>query len=591
NDPDEPEVAVPAHLHVTGAPDIAVSDTLLSYGEVDVGYTATQILDVSNVGTDELTVSSITTDHPDYWTDVSACVLAPGQSQSVVVTFAPSTDGWITGVLTILSDDPDQSVIEVALEGEGTLPQVWHVPGDAPTIAAGIDSASSGDIVLVAPGTYSGVHNRALDFVGKDIVVMSEAGAESTIIDCGEQDRAFHFATGETPMATVRGFTIVNGRADKGGAIYLYASAPTITECVFSNNGAGAVGGGAIFCDYSSAPTIQGCGFYDNVSDGLGGAIRSSFASPSIFGCTIVRNGALFGGGIACNGSAFTIANSVIAFSNEGGAIDCSGAGGQPSMYNCCVFMNAGGDSLCGNYHDNLFEDPLFCDMASRDLSLCDNSPCLPTGNPWGELIGAYGQGCDACAASPVEFSFYAVPNASGTVTLRWTVSDLALVDGFNIYRGTSPEGAFMRVNEDVLPASSPGHFDDETVWPGTTFWYQLVPVLLDGSEDAVTESPISVTTSGRLVAALHPPKPNPFNGSTNVEFDVPPAAGLVKVAVYNIRGQLVRELFAGNPGGGRRAVRWDGLDLHGEQASSGVYFVMLETGAVVKTRKLLLVR
>ena len=590
NDPDEPEIVVPTHLHVTGAPDVAVSDTLLAYGEVIVGFTATQILELSNMGTAELTVSTIMTDHPDYWTDVSTLVLAPGQSQSVVVSFAPSGEGLIVGTLMILSDDPDEGTVYVELEGEGVLPHVWYVPGDAPTIGAGIDSAATGDVVLEAPGTYGGEHNCGFNFAGKEIVVMSEAGAESTIIDCGEQDRAFTFNTGESSAATVRGFTIVNGRGDEGGAIYLYGSSPTIMDCVFSGNGASAGGGGAIFCGYGSSPTIRACSFYDNVSDGMGGAIRSSFASPSISRCTLARNEAPFGGGVGCNGSTFTIANCVVAFNTDGGAIYCAGVG-EPSIHHCCVFANTGGDSLCGDYHDNLFVDPLFCDMANRDLTLCENSPCLPLGSPWGDQIGAYGQGCDSCSSTPVEISFHAVLNASGTVTLRWMVSDLTLIDGFNIYRGTSSEGAFERINEQMLPAVSPGEFEDGTVWSGTTFWYQLMAVPPDGSEDEVTESPVSVTTPGQLVAALHPPKPNPFRGETSVEFDVPRDAGRVKVVVYNIRGQLVRELFAGAPRSGRYATRWDGLDLHGKPASSGVYFVMLEAGTSVRTRKLLLVK
>jgi hypothetical protein len=51
---------------------------------------------------------------------------------------------------------------------------------------------------------------------------------------------------------------------------------------------------------------------------------------------------------------------------------------------------------MCGNTFSNIFEDPLFCDLADEDLTLRGDSPCLPANNPWGELIGAHEQGCEA---------------------------------------------------------------------------------------------------------------------------------------------------------------------------------------------------
>lgn len=85
----------------------------------------------------------------------------------------------------------------------------WHVPDECLTIQCGIDSASAGDTVLVADGTYTGDENRDIDFKCKAIVVMSEHGREVTIIDCAGDSlnphRGFYFHSGEGPNSVVQG--------------------------------------------------------------------------------------------------------------------------------------------------------------------------------------------------------------------------------------------------------------------------------------------------------------------------------------------------------------------------------------------------
>jgi hypothetical protein len=63
----------------------------------------------------------------------------------------------------------------------------WHVPLERSTIRAAIDSASYGDTVLVAPGTYYTTYDRATwVWLAPGISLLSENGAENTIIEfCG----------------------------------------------------------------------------------------------------------------------------------------------------------------------------------------------------------------------------------------------------------------------------------------------------------------------------------------------------------------------------------------------------------------------
>jgi hypothetical protein len=84
-------------------------------------------VDVSNTGSDVLTVSSVSVSHPDYSVDVSSFSLAPEEARSIFVTFAPTSSATISADLTIQSDDLDEPTVVVALSGEGVAPPVITV--------------------------------------------------------------------------------------------------------------------------------------------------------------------------------------------------------------------------------------------------------------------------------------------------------------------------------------------------------------------------------------------------------------------------------------------------------------------------------
>ncbi len=72
---------------------------------------------------------------------------------------------------------------------------------------------------------------------------------------------------------------------------------------------------------------------------------------------------------------------------------------------------------------------------------------------------------------------------------------------------------------------------------------------------------------------SLTPNYPNPFKGETSFRLELKNNAQPVRVEVFNLRGQLVKTLFAGNS---PKSVvqRWDGLDEAGNAASSGIYII-----------------
>jgi len=86
---------------------------------------------------------------------------------------------------------------------------------------------------------------------------------------------------------------------------------------------------------------------------------------------------------------------------------------------------------------------------------------------------------------------------------------------------------------------------------------------------------------------------PNPFNPSTTIRYAVPEGAGLVSVRldVFNLRGQMIRNLVASVREPGEYQVEWDGTDSAGRRASSGVYFYRLTTPSFRATRKMIILK
>jgi len=96
---------------------------------------------------------------------------------------------------------------------------------------------------------------------------------------------------------------------------------------------------------------------------------------------------------------------------------------------------------------------------------------------------------------------------------------------------------------------------------------------------------------SGPRRFRLSPAYPNPFNGSTLLQFEVDGSARGVELAVYDRLGRRLRRLTPRPAGEGRFVARWDGIDDAGNPVASGVYFARLVRASRVATTKLVLIR
>ncbi|MDP2402164.1 MAG: FlgD immunoglobulin-like domain containing protein, partial [Actinomycetota bacterium] len=69
---------------------------------------------------------------------------------------------------------------------------------------------------------------------------------------------------------------------------------------------------------------------------------------------------------------------------------------------------------------------------------------------------------------------------------------------------------------------------------------------------------------------------PNPFNPSTTIGFSLSRPA-FVELDVYNLKGQKVRKLLAGETNAGSHSALFDGRDDRGRELSTGIYLLRMK--------------
>ena len=265
-------------------------------------------------------------------------------------------------------------------------PGTINVPSVAyPTIQSGVDAAQEGGIVLVADGTYTGLGNRDIDLRGKSLTVMSQAGAGSTIIDCGGykstdgsgNHRGFYIHSGEKNV-TISGFTVKNGYetyissipdSSYGGGVYNFnnsTGAITLTNCTITANTASSGGGGVFNDNYSSgsgAITLTNCTITANTATYGGGVYNynNSTGTITLTNCTITANTATYGGGVYNDNNStgtITLTNCTITANTAtygGGGVyndNYSSGSGAITLTNCTITANTATHSG-GVYNDN----------------------------------------------------------------------------------------------------------------------------------------------------------------------------------------------------------------------------------------------
>ena len=137
---------------------------------------------------------------------------------------------------------------------------------------------------------------------------------------------------------------------------------------------------------------------------------------------------------------------------------------------------------------------------------------------------------------------------------------------------------------------------DGKTLASGSSDGTVLLWALTPSMPLSVEPSILKATLFGQVKrSALLQNFPNPFNPETWIPYTLAHDAP-VNIGLYDIRGQLVRQMELGQQPAGsylnrETAAYWDGKDQFGEAVSSGVYFYQLRAGDYTAVRRMVIVK
>jgi len=232
-------------------------------------------------------------------------------------------------------DDDDDMGDDDDIGDDDTAECDINVPGDASTIQEAIDSAVSGDLVCVGPGTYT----ENLTFLEPGVGLLGVDGASATILDGGGVESVVTVES-KVEETSIRGVTLTHGAVH--GGIYLRNNADlTLQYAVVTDNDSVGSGGG-ISGSEANHITLRHVSLTDNSADNHGGGISVGTASRLEASDIIVSGNSAGsrGGGGDSPEAGVEIHNGLI----SGNTADSGGGGwnGLADLTNVLVVGNSG---------------------------------------------------------------------------------------------------------------------------------------------------------------------------------------------------------------------------------------------------------
>lgn len=170
-----------------------------------------------------------------------------------------------------------------------------HVPSAYPTIQAGVDAATVGDSVVVAPGTYSDIRFRefadavppfaswAIVFLKAGVTVVGEGGPDATRLEIPAspdgRDIWGAVAIEQTgALFALEGFGVSGQSSDVPGMTVRNVDSVAVRHCIFEG-----LGGMGLHLRICEEAFVDGCRFTDCAGTGLVGSLAKATVQDCVF--------------------------------------------------------------------------------------------------------------------------------------------------------------------------------------------------------------------------------------------------------------------------------------------------------------------
>jgi hypothetical protein len=186
----------------------------------------------------------------------------------------------------------------------------------------------------------------------------------------------------------------------------------------------------------------------------------------------------------------------------------------------------------------------------------------------------------------PVELVTFNVTQHSEATVLMWKTASEQNNAGFEVQRSVSDEWttlSFIEGAGTTSEAQTYRHRDTNLPYEADSVTYRLKQVDIDGTTAFSEARTLRIGAPDQL--SLHAPFPNPAQGQVTLRYALPSKTD-VSIRVYDLLGRRVATLQRGPQDAGRKEVQISTSDL-----SSGTYFVRIQAGEQMKTRRLTVVK